>query len=420
MAGEWGRCSLADLIDVKHGFAFTGEFISDGPSGDVLLTPGNFAIGGGFKADKFKYYGGPVPEDFVLNEGDLLVTMTDLSKQSDTLGLPAFVPPRSDGRRYLHNQRLGKVLMKDVRLLDIRYLHYLLCSTEYRHEILASATGTTVKHTSPERIRRFAFYRPPLSEQRAIAHILGTLDDKIDLNRRMNETLEAMARATFKDWFVDFGPTRAKMEGRTPCLSPEIWALFPDRLDDEGKPEGWEARPVGDFAELKGGKQLEKEQIASSGAVPVFGGAGIMGYTTNHNAAGFVIAVGRVGAYCGQFFSHRGKAWINNNASLISTFEGIPGEWLFQALRHADIEVIKKGAAQPFVSNTDVAGLPIIWPGEKVVSKFSKMLMPLMLKVEGNQSETETLAITRDLLLPKLMSGEIRVQDAEREVAAAL
>ena len=76
-------------------------------------------------------------------------------------------------------------------------------------------------------------------EQTAIASILGALDDKIDLNRRMNETLEAMARAIFKDWFVDFGPTRAKMEGRAPYLAPEIWALFPDRLDDEGKPEGW-------------------------------------------------------------------------------------------------------------------------------------------------------------------------------------
>ena len=83
---------------------------------------------------------------------------------------------------------------------------------------------------------------PPIASSDAIASILGALDDKIDLNRRMNETLEAMARAIFKDWFVDFGPTRAKMEGRAPYLAPDIWALFPDRLDDEGKPEGWASR----------------------------------------------------------------------------------------------------------------------------------------------------------------------------------
>ena len=81
---------------------------------------------------------------------------------------------------------------------------------------------------------------PPAAEQRAIAHILGTLDDKIELNRRMSETLEAMARATFKDWFVDFGPTRAKAQGRAPYLPTELWNLFPDALDDEGKPFGWE------------------------------------------------------------------------------------------------------------------------------------------------------------------------------------
>jgi type I restriction enzyme S subunit len=98
-------------MDIKHGFAFPGENIRDVPPGDILLTPGNFAIGGGFKGDKYKYFDGVVPDEYVLNEGDLIVTMTDLSKQSDTLGYPAFVP-ESLGPRFLHNQRLGKVLIK--------------------------------------------------------------------------------------------------------------------------------------------------------------------------------------------------------------------------------------------------------------------------------------------------------------------
>jgi type I restriction enzyme S subunit len=87
MTGEWRETSLGELIDIKHGFAFKGEFFRDEPRGDILLTPGNFAIGGGFKADRLKYYEGPVPEEFVLHEGDLIVTMTDLSKQADTLVL---------------------------------------------------------------------------------------------------------------------------------------------------------------------------------------------------------------------------------------------------------------------------------------------------------------------------------------------
>src|SRR5208282_1982445 len=99
--------------------------------------------------------------------------------------------------------------------------------------------GTVAERLNMPTIRALPVAVPPIAEQRAIASVLGALDDKIELNRRMNETLEATARAIFKDWFVDFGPTRAKQEGRAPYLAPDIWPLFPDRLDDEGKPEGW-------------------------------------------------------------------------------------------------------------------------------------------------------------------------------------
>jgi len=115
MPDEWKKAKLGSLLDVQHGFAFKGEYFRDEPPGDILLTPGNFAIGGGFKHDKFKYYDGPVPEEFVLQEGDLLVTMTDLSRNADTLGYPALVPRASGQQRHLHNQRLGKILIKDAR-----------------------------------------------------------------------------------------------------------------------------------------------------------------------------------------------------------------------------------------------------------------------------------------------------------------
>ena len=261
--GGWREVALGDLIDIKHGYAFKGAFIHDEPVGDVLLTPGNFAIGGGFQAGKTKHYNGPVLDEFVLSENDLLVTMTDLSKQADSLGYPALVPASPNELRFLHNQRLGKVILGDTEFTDMRFLYYVLCSKEYRDEILASATGTTVKHTSPERIRRYRFPLPPLSEQRAIAHVLGTLDDKIELNRRMNETLEAMARVLFKSWFVDFDPVRAKMEGRwrrgesLPGLLADLYDLFPDRLVDSEQgeiPEGWEVKPLGAFGEIITGK----------------------------------------------------------------------------------------------------------------------------------------------------------------------
>src|SRR5439155_11912961 len=117
--------------------------------------------------------------------------------------------------------------------VDERFLFYLLRTREYRNEVLASATGTTVKHTSPRRILAHRAKFPPLPEQKAIAAMLGALDDKIELNRRMNATLEAMARAPFQSWFVDFDPVRAKLDGRKPIgLDPATAALFPNEFED--------------------------------------------------------------------------------------------------------------------------------------------------------------------------------------------
>jgi type I restriction enzyme, S subunit len=143
---DWTPTTLGDLITVKHGFAFKGEYFRETPPGDILLTPGNFAIGGGFQFGKLKYYSGPSAPGYILRAGDLLVTMTDLSKAGDTLGYPALVP--CDGRVYLHNQRLGKIdCISDVASRD--FIYWLMRTPKYRAEILASCTGSTVAKPYP-------------------------------------------------------------------------------------------------------------------------------------------------------------------------------------------------------------------------------------------------------------------------------
>ena len=299
---------------------------------------------------------------------------------------------------------------------DIRFLYYyLLGSPPYKFVSGSAQPQITMGDLSKKKL-----LLPPLPEQRAIAATLGALDDKIGLNRRMNETLEAMARVIFKDWLVDFGPTRAKAAGRAPYLASEIWNLFPDTLDDGDTPVGWELRCVSKFAKIKGGKQLSKDKFVEDGHIPIFGGAGLMGYTDSNNADGFVISVGRVGAYCGQFFSHRGKAWINNNASLIIPFDGVSSEWLLLALRSLNMDLIKKGAAQPFVSNSDIAAMDVVDPGEAVLAAFHDCILGLMLRQEANQRGSATLAQIRNVLLPKLMSGGIRVADADKIIQKTL
>ncbi|WP_318465054.1 restriction endonuclease subunit S [Photobacterium leiognathi] len=146
----WDISPLSKYINIKHGFAFKGAYFSDQETDDICVTPGNFHIGGGIKLNKLKYYDGPIPEDYIFSKGDLMVTMTDLSKKADTLGYPAFVP-ESEGKTYLHNQRIGKVELKVEQ--DIKnYLYSFFCSSGYRNEVLSGVTGSTVKHTAPKKI----------------------------------------------------------------------------------------------------------------------------------------------------------------------------------------------------------------------------------------------------------------------------
>ncbi|MEG3876672.1 restriction endonuclease subunit S [Microcoleus sp. herbarium7] len=183
----WKVISLGQILDIKHGYAFKGEYFSKEPTSDILLTPGNFKFGGGFKDDKFKYYKGLVSDEFVLSTSDLLVTMTDLSKEGDTLGYPAFVPPSKE-LRFLHNQRLGKIILHNPQL-GLNHLYHIFCSDSYRHHILASATGATVKHTAPDRIKSFSIALPPPEISNKFETITSSFSRKIILLNQKKQNL---------------------------------------------------------------------------------------------------------------------------------------------------------------------------------------------------------------------------------------
>ena len=172
MKKGWKQVTLEDLIHIKHGYGFKGEFFVDEPSEYILVTPGNFAIGGGFKTNKLKYYDGELKEEFILKGGDVIVTMTDLSKQADTLGFSAKVP--DDGKTYLHNQRIGLVslLSEDVTL---DFIYWLLRTESYQKYVAGSSTGATVKHTSPSKIYSTKLSIPSCKiKQQKIADLIKT------------------------------------------------------------------------------------------------------------------------------------------------------------------------------------------------------------------------------------------------------
>ena len=220
---------------------------------------------------------------------------------------------------------------------------------------------------------------------------------------------------------MDFDPVRAQAEGRDPGLPKPLADLFPARLVDSelGEiPEGWEVVSLDALARIQGGKQLPTEDCRSFGAFPVFGANGIMGYADRATHDGFVIAFGRVGAYCGSVHWTYGGAWINNNASSV-----VPKHWpefVLQAMLIADFEGMRTGSAQPFIPNSSLASLQIVRSPDIVLAKFCAAARSLRLKEQFCNKDSDALADLLDALLPKLISGELRVAAAAALVEAAV
>lgn len=436
MANDWRAVSLGELFRVKHGFAFKSEYFTDEPQDTVLVTPGNFAIGGGFQDGKRKYYNGQLPEDYILKPGQVVVTMTDLSKESDTLGYAASIP--NDSTIWLHNQRVGLLEFKTDIPTSPRFIEYLLRTHEYRSWIVGSATGTTVKHTAPGRIESFTTQIPPVEEQRAIAHILGTIDDKIELNRHANETLEAMARSLFKAWFVDFEPVRAKMAGcwqrgqSLPGLPVHLYDVFPDRLVESelGEiPEGWEMRSLDSIANYLNGLALQKFPPESDNDfLPVIKIAQLRaGNTKGADKASAQIKPEYVVVDGDVLFSWSGslevEVWNGGRGALNQhlfkvTSNEVPKWFYFFATRHhlQSFRAIAadKATTMGHIQRKHLTDARVAVASPEGMKKFDIAIAPLFDQLVSNAQQSRSLAQLRDTLLPKLISGELRVGDADK------
>jgi type I restriction enzyme S subunit len=316
--------------------------------------------------------------------------------------------------RYALGQRIVCMRGKPQKL-DNTFLRYLLISPAQQAKLSSYATGTTVLGISQKALRSVPVSYPRFDEQKRIGELLGALDDKIELNRLMNETLEAMARAIFKDWFVDFGPTRAKMEGRAPYLAPDIWSLFPDRLDEKGKPEGWGEKRVEDILELAYGKSLKASE-RTNGPIPVYGSGGITGYHNESCVEGPSVIVGRKGTVGVLYWEDRPFFPID------TVFYVRPKAQLtfcYYHLKTLGLETMNTDAAVPGLNRNNVYRLPVPWSDDELRFQFNRLATILRRRIRTNSEEIDTLAATRDLLLPKLMSGEVRVRDAAKHIGNA-
>ena len=253
---------------------------------------------------------------------------------------------------------------------------------------------------------------PDPTEQRAIAHILGTLDDKIELNRRMNETLEEMARALFKSWFVDFDPVRAKMEGRDPGLPKHLADLFPNRLVDSELgpiPEGWKVKALVELIELAYGKALKVDN-RKDGIIPVYGSNGQVGWHDERLVAGPGIVVGRKG-------NPGVVTWTQSDFFPIdTTFYVVPIQdskslpFLYFALTTQNLPSIAADSAVPGLNRNLAYMNRQLVPDKMVMDEFINYANIIFARRHGLEEESRTLAAQRDALLPQLISGELRVE----------
>ena len=299
--------------------------------------------------------------------------------------------------------------------IDVRWAHYSLLT----QDIDRMDSGSAIPSTSREDFYRLSVSIPPLPEQCAIARILGTLDDKIELNRSMSETLEAIARALFKDWFVDFGPVRAKVEGRSIGLPRHVTDLFPNKLVDSNLgeiPDGWIPKPLGHLIELRYGKALKAAHRQHDGDVPVYGSNGQVGWHNNSLATGPGIVVGRKG-------NPGTITWVHSNFYPIDTaFYVVPKSdsytmhFLHYALKHQDLASLAADSAVPGLNRNLAYMSKQVVPAESLLQHFTIFSAHLLSKIHQLEKESRILASIRDILLPKLISGEIRVREAEKIV----
>ena len=450
MAASTRTVRLGDVVDMVTGFPFRSTHYVEDPAA-VRLVRGDNIVQGALRWDGVKRWPRESMaglEKYELVHGDVVLAM-------DRPWIEAGLKYAAVGENDLPALLVQRVArLRGVGDLDRGYLRYVIGSAAFTSHVLAAVTGTAVPHISGPQIASYEFDLPPLPEQRRIAHVLGTLDDKIELNRRMNETLEEMARALFKSWFVDFDPVRTKAEGRDPGLPPHIADLFPDRLVDSelGEiPEGWEVRPLGDLLQVletggrpKGGVALYDSGVPSIGAESIVG-LGIHDFSKTkyvpreyfdamrrgHIQDGDVLLY-KDGGKPGQFEPHVtlvgdafpfGECAINEHVYRLRADSALGQAYLYFWLSSeaAETEMRNRGTgvAIPGLNSTQVKSLTTLVPTEPVLAHFARACGPLISRILANCNEARALAAIRDALLPRLISGEIRSSALGRREAAS-
>jgi type I restriction enzyme S subunit len=426
--------SLGSLVDFQNGFTFKSkEYANAQVAGCEVLRMGYISRGGGFKEDDQPVF---APQDskgnqekYRLQIGDLVMAMTDMKNNVAILGCVAFI---KDGGRFLLNQRVGRLRVKDELDTNPRFLYYLLNSPEVLEDVRSRANSGVQVNLTTTGILETKLNLPERGIQDSVAHILGTLDDKIELNQKMNQTLEDIAKAIFKSWFVDFDPVRAKAEGRPTGLPPEISDLFPDELVDSeiGEiPKGWDVTPLDEIGNFRNGLALQKYPAKDGEErLPVVKIAQLRKGSTHGDdlyASGvpsdFVITDGDyVFSWSGSLMA---KYWVGGKGALNQHLFKVEEKtqplwfiagWVEHFMPEFQSIAESKATTMGHIKREHLKQAVCAIPSQELIKRSAEVMTPLIERSILSQQESKVISELRDTLLPKLISGELRIPDAEK------
>jgi type I restriction enzyme S subunit len=415
MPSKGCRNTLGDYFTLQRGTTYKSRLL--GQPGPVLLGLATIQRNGGFRTDSLQTYGGDSPTKLIVRPGELYLSLKDVTQSADLLGAVARLP---------YDHLPGRLTQDTVKLeprsadVPLDYLYWLLRTPQYRTYCRAHATGTTNLGLAREDFLSFPAPEPtPM--QLHIVETLGALDNKIEMNRKMNETLEAMAQALFKSWFVDFDPVRAKAEGRDPVLPAPIAALFPDSFEDSelGEiPKGWKVGRLDDLLVLQRGFDLPTT-TRTPGSYSVIAASGPNGTHDEFMVRGPGVTTGRSGVLGKVFFVHE-DFWPLNTSLWVKEFKQATPAYAFHLLRGIDFRRFNAGSAVPTLNRNHVHGMATLLPPHELVRAFQNHASAILNRLRASEMESTTLGNLRDALLPKFISGELRVGKAAELVEAAI
>lgn len=419
--GKLKKYKLGELFSIKQGFAFKSEkYLRKSPY--RLCTLGNIDESNCFKFNdaKANYYSDDFPKDFVLNEGDLIIPLTE-----QTMGLfgnSAFIP-KTDDYKFVLNQRVGKILY-NASLIDKYYLHYLLATNNVRKQIEATATGTTQRNTSPDKISNVEVLIPNIDIQIKIGNFLYDIESKIALNRRMNAKLEQMAKRLYDHWFVQFDFPNADGKPYKASGGKMVWN---ETLKRE-IPDGWEVKRLGDVCEiaLGGTPSTANNEFWDNGTISWLnsGEVGIFPIVESEKKI-TEIAVEKstteflkAGSVTLSITRYLRPSILAIDACINQSVVGIKENDLFKncfLYPYLQNEIdrlmsLRTGAQQPHINKEIVEDSFINIPPKELMEKYEKKVTPIYLQIINIAKETQKLTVLRDRLLPLLMNGQVEVK----------